>query len=405
MALDQGLSRFACCLQTSAEFEEGLGSEHRSKYTRYKAGNLAEIEHILDEIYSDIKRQDRQRREQDRQRREQDRIDAAEKERKKRQEQLACAERRRTKFICILVCTIVAFLIAYAWSQGWISGKGFALIIPTIMLVGGWYEFNEQQKKNRELSRAIDERNEREAEAKERYRIYEEKYQREGRALKKRVLDELRAIARGEKRGFDPQALNAAKELRARQGEHPETLRAWAPVMDDLKGEILDPKALQNRIDDLLYPETLEDVEALKKRVRDNLEKLAHGERLSPEALEAAKTLNEIKARDTRRKREEKEAEDLERRLEKEKDKKFRASMDEMAWNSVRNSRRSYGLSETALDGKSLDEAASWVRILRLHRQFEHLPEEERTARVIQEFQKESDQAREEIRRRAEREE
>ena len=308
------------------------------------------------------------------------------------------AERRRNKLICILVCIIVAFLIAYAWSQGWISGEGFTLIIPTIILVGGWYEFNEKQKKNREINRAIDERNELEAEAKERYRIYDENYQRENRALKKRVLDELKAIARGERLRLDPEALNAAKELGARQGEHPETLQAWAPVMDDLKGEILDPRALQSRIDDLLYPETLEDVEALKKRVRDNLEKLADGERLSPEALDAAKALNEIKARDTRRKREEDEAEDLERRLERDKDKKFRAAMDEMAWGSARNILRSYGLSETALDGKSLDEVASWLRILRLDRQFEHLPEEERTERVIQEFHKELDQEREESR-------
>lgn len=47
MALDQGLSRFACCLQTSTEFEEGLVSEHRSRCTLYKTGNLAEIEKIL----------------------------------------------------------------------------------------------------------------------------------------------------------------------------------------------------------------------------------------------------------------------------------------------------------------------------------------------------------------------
>jgi hypothetical protein len=72
MALDQGLSRFACCVQTSAEFEEGLGSEHRSYHTHYKAGNLAEIDHILDEIYANFKRQDEQRREQEKQRREQD---------------------------------------------------------------------------------------------------------------------------------------------------------------------------------------------------------------------------------------------------------------------------------------------------------------------------------------------
>jgi hypothetical protein len=354
MALDQGLSRFACCLQTSAEFDEGLGSEHRSQHTRYKAGNLAEIEHILDEIYANFKRQDEQRRDQDEQRREQDRIDAIVKERKVRQERLTSAERRRRKLICILVCIIVVFLIAYASSQGWISVEtGFTLIILTIILVVGWYDFNEKQKKNREYSRAIDEQNERKAEADERRRVYEENYQREGRALKKRVLEDLKAIARREKVRLDPAALDAVKALQMRQGEHPETVAAWAPLLADLSAEIIDATAIHNRLDDLLYPETLEDVEVLKKLVVEDLERLEQGEPLTPEGLAASKALQEIRARDARKKREEREAEALERRLEKEADKRFSAAMEEMARDATRNILRMHGLPDTALEGLS----------------------------------------------------
>jgi hypothetical protein len=53
----------------------------------------------------------------------------------------------------------------------------------------------------------------------------------------------------------------------------------------------------------LLYPETLEDVAALKEAVKSGLEKLARGEDSEPESLEAVETLNEIGARDQRRKR------------------------------------------------------------------------------------------------------
>jgi hypothetical protein len=240
MALDQALSRFACCLQTSTEFEEGLVSEHRSRCTLYKTGNLAEIEKILDEIYATIKRQDEQRRKQDEQRREQDRIDAIERERKIRQERLESAERRRRKLICVLVCIIVVFLIGYASSQEWISKEtGFTLIIATILLVVGWYGFNEQQKKIREYSRAIDEQNERKGKAEEKYRIYEENYQREEKALRKRVLDDLKAVARGDKRRLDSEAVEAAKKIMEGQGVNnpgmadlPEIVKPWTALID-----------------------------------------------------------------------------------------------------------------------------------------------------------------------------
>jgi hypothetical protein len=416
MALDQGLSRFACCLQTSTEFEEGLESEHRSRCTLYKTGNLAEIEKILDEIYATIKRQDEQRREQDEQRREQDRIDAIEMERKIRQERLESAERKRRKLICVLVCIVVVFLIGYASSQEWISVEtGFTLIIATILLVGGWYGFNEQQKKIREYNRAIDERNERKAKAQENYRIYEENYQREERAIRKRVLVDLKAVARGDKRRLDSEAVEAAKKIMERQGvnnpgmaeNHPEIVKPWIALIHDLSAETLeDAKAIQDRLADLLYPETLEDVEALEKLQSEGVEKISRRERPSPENLEAAAALREIRARKERREREEAEADALERRREKERDREQAKLMDEVMKTTVRSLGKGYGLSEDGLrvlEGMPLHEAAMHIRYLRIRQKFDHLPEEEREKLAFEELERELEQERQERRKRTER--
>lgn len=388
MALDQGLSRFACCLQTSAEFENALGSHHSSfPGTRYEAGNLAEIENILDEIYAYFKRQDEHRREQDEQRRVQDRIDAIKKERKILQERMASAERKKTKLICIMVCIFVAVLIAYASSQELISGEtGFGLIFITIMLVVVWYDFNEQEKKNREISRAVDEENERKAQAEERYRIYQENYQREDRAIKKRVLDELKAIARGEKRRLDPEALNAAKALQARQGEHPKTLQAWAPVMDDLRAEtIKDADAIKRRLNELLYPDNLEDLEALKKRQVDALNKLASGGRPDrEETLEVGKALREHYEIGRLQREQELAEAKREREKEEKKDKRFRASMEEM----MRSSLRMHGLPEDM----PLEEALIHMRARRLVRELEKKPVEERE-RFLRELENDANEA------------
>ena len=398
MALDQGLSRFACCLQTSTEFEEGLVSEHRSRCTLYKTGNLAEIEKILDEIYATIKRQDEQRREQDEQRREQDRIDAIEKERKIRQERLESVERRRRTLICVLVCIVVVFLIGYASSREWISEEtGFTLTIATILLVVGWYGFNEQQKKIREYSRAVDEENERKAKAEEKYRIYHENYQREERALRKRVLDDLKAVARGDKRRLDSETVEAAKKIMERQGvnnpgmaeNYPEIVKPWTALIHDLSAETLeDAKAIQNRLADLLYPETLEDAEALKKLQSEGLEKISRGERPSPENLEAAAALREIRARKERRQKEEAEADALERRREKERDRKQAKLMDEIVKSSARNIARMNGLPENAFDGMPPHEVAMHARFLRIRQKFDHLPQEEREKRAFEELER-----------------
>jgi hypothetical protein len=66
MALDQGLSRFACCLQTASQIEEGLESDFRSPHRRYETGTLAEIDHLLDDLYATAKRDEEERRQQDR---------------------------------------------------------------------------------------------------------------------------------------------------------------------------------------------------------------------------------------------------------------------------------------------------------------------------------------------------
>jgi len=242
------------------------------------------------------------------------------------------------------------------------------VLLPMLLLVGpGVYAFHKQQKRHDEINRAVEEQIKRKAEADERIRIYEEEYQREGKVLKKRVLDDLEAIVRGEKRRLDPEALDATKALQMRQGEHPETLAAWTPLMADLSAEIVDAKAMQMRIDDILYPESLEDVEALKKRVVDDLGRVASGDgsRLDPEALEAAKALNEMRARDARRKHEERESEAFERRRQKQSDERFSAAMDEMAKSSARNILRMHGLPETMLDGLPLDEVLARIRALR----------------------------------------
>jgi hypothetical protein len=412
MALDQALSRFACCLQTSTEFEEGLVSEHRSRCTLYKTGNLAEIAKILDEIYATIKRQDEQRCKQDEQRREQDRLDAIERERKIRQERLESAERRRRKLICALVCIIVVFLIGYASSQEWISKEtGLTLIIATILLVVGWYGFNEQQKKIREYSRAIDEQNERKAKAEEKYRIYEENYQREEKALRKRVLDDLKAVARRDKRRLDSEAVEAAKKIMERQGvnnpgmaeKHPEIVKLWTALIDDLSAETLeDAKGIQDRLADLLYPETLEDVEALRSLQSEGLKKFSLGKKPNAEHLDAAKALNEIWARDMRRRIEEEEAEERERARKRKQEKEQATLVDEMMKRSAKNIARMYGLPENAFEGMRPEEVAMHARFLRLSHKFAHLPAEEQKARTLEELERELDQERQERRRRME---
>jgi hypothetical protein len=184
----------------------------------------------------------------------------------------------------------------------------FTLIFISILVAVAIHEFRKQDRKIRELNRAVDERIQREAAAKERSRICNEIYQREENAMRKCVLDDLKAIARGEMRRLDPETVEAARKIMERQGvnnpgmaeNHPEIVEPWNTLIADLSAETLaDAKATQDRLADLLYPETLEDVEALKRLQSEGLKKISLGEKPNPEHLDAAKALNEIRARDT----------------------------------------------------------------------------------------------------------
>src|SRR6266851_4250438 len=147
------------------------------------------------------------------------------------------------------------------------------LIFISILVAVAIYEFRKQDRKIRELNRAVDERIQREAAAKERSRIYNENYQREEKALRKCVLDDLKAIARGEKRRLDPETVDAAKKIMERQGvnnpgmaeNHPEIVETWTTLIVDLSAETLaDAKAIQDRLADILYPKSLRTWKSLR---------------------------------------------------------------------------------------------------------------------------------------------
>jgi hypothetical protein len=252
------------------------------------------------------------------------------------------------------------------------------LIFGALILIAVWYSGRRIQKSNDEINRAVEKRIKEEEDAKERLRIYNENYQREDKALKKRILDGLKAIKRGDRQHLDPDALEAAKALQARQGSG--TIADWWPLMKDLSGEITDPVGIHDRLDELLYPETLENVDDLKRLVVDDFNRsMDRGEaKISPEAMEAGRALNKITQRKLRKQREEHEAEVRELRLEREKDKRFREEMDEMAREAARGILHSHGLPDTALDGLPLNKVLAHVQTLRLLRELEKRPSAER---------------------------
>jgi hypothetical protein len=285
------------------------------------------------------------------------------------------------------------------------------LIFILALVVVAIYEFRKRERKNRELNRAVEERIQREAAAKERSRIYNENYQREEKALRKSVLDDLKAIACGEKRRLDPETMEAAKKIMERQGvnnpgmaeNHPEIVKPWTTLIDDLSAETLeDAKAIQDRLADLLYPETLEDVEALKTLQSEGLKKISLGEKPNPEHLDAAKALNEIRARDMQRRREEQEAEERERALKRKQEEQQTTLVDEMMKSSAKNITRMYGLPEDVFEDMRPEEVAMHARFLRLSHKFAHLPAEEREARTLEELEKELEQERQERNRHTE---
>lgn len=284
-----------------------------------------------------------------------------------------------------------------------------SLIFISILVVVAIYEFRKQERKNRELNRAVEEHIQWEAAAEERSRIYNENYQREEKALRKRVVDGLKAIAHGEKRRLDPETVEAAKKIMERQGVNnpgmaePEIVEPWTTLIDDLSAETLeDAKAIKDRLAELLYPEHLDDVEALENKLREGIEKLSPGERLSFEYLEAATTLSEIRERDMRRHREKEEAEERERDRKRKQQEEQSRLVDEMMKSSAKNVARMAGLPEDAFEGMRPDEVAMHARFLRLSHKFAHLPAEERGARALKELERELDQERQQRRRRTE---
>ena len=308
-------------------------------------------------------------------------------------------------YIAIASFFVVLFIVLpwFGPFRGW--KLDFALIIS--LPYGLWvlwavavYETDKREKSWRDTEEYI----ERKAAAEERSRVYNENYEREEKALRKCVADGLKTVARGDRQRLDFEAVEAAKRIMERQGvnnpgmaeNYPEIV-TWTALIHDLSADRLeDPKAIHDRLADLLWPETLEDVDALKRRVKEGLAEVTEGRqaRLDRDALEAAKTLNEIRERDARKKREEWELEAAAIRKEKEAREKHASMMEQMAKSAARNRALIYGLPENTFEGMSLQEQLTHARVLRLSRKFEHLPVEERQERVCQELEKEPDQER-----------
>ena len=261
---------------------------------------------------------------------------------------------RRPKAIKAYIA-VVAFFSAIAFVtwvgplDGWQLLLGILIAMPfSFWILKATLEYHGGD--DYEINQAAEERLERQHDAAEKYRIYEENYQREGTYLKTCVLDVLKAIARGEKQRLDYGAIEAARKIMERQGinnpgmaeNHPEIVELWTVLIHELCADSLkDPKAIQDRLADLLWPETLEDVDALKRRVKEGLAAVTEGRqaRLDRDALEAAKTLNEIRERDARKTREEWELEAAAIRKEKEARGNRARITEQMAKSDARSSR------------------------------------------------------------------
>jgi hypothetical protein len=237
---------------------------------------------------------------------------------------------------------------------------GFWALMAVVTASVG-YSLWKGQRENEKINRAVEEQIRREAESKERLAAYRETRRRERKSLKTLILDEFKLIRRGDKRALGSEALEAVLALGEQEGNHPETLNEWRPVIECLKGEITDADAARRLLDDLLYPETLEDVEELQKCVRDGLERAGVTGQIDTSVDDAVQALREVSARDARKKREEWEAEARERCLEKEEDRKFAAVMDESVRGTLRVTALTFGLPSNAFEHLSIDEA--WIQI------------------------------------------
>jgi hypothetical protein len=104
MALNQSLSRFACCVQRPDQFEVGPA------YERYETGTLAEIEPVLGDIYAQyLNREDEKRRQQEAV----DRAVAEEREKWERQERQR--EGRNLVYGVALIAFLLMFVLSYVF--------------------------------------------------------------------------------------------------------------------------------------------------------------------------------------------------------------------------------------------------------------------------------------------------
>ena len=145
--------------------------------------------------------------------------------------------------------------------------------------------------------------------AEEQRRIRQENYEREERerrSLKDRILTDLEAISKGERRSFSSEGINAAKALQERHAaeaqsrtvqkeiadlqkrieelkkpdakseppEHSDIEAAWASIMNAMANETVDAEAIHDQIDDVLYPDTLEEIGTIQEIWEQEFEKL-----------------------------------------------------------------------------------------------------------------------------------
>jgi hypothetical protein len=218
----------------------------------------------------------------------------------------------------------------------------------------------------------------------EEFRARKEGQRREERDLKNRILEDLSAIARQERSSFTPEGRGAANALQERHGNHPDTLAEWAPLLKHLASDTVDPQKIHEQIDDLLYPDTLEDVETLQQIWNEEFRMLTSHEikRFSPDGIKATQALARLRERQKRKNQEEHEAAIAERRQEEVRRETFREAIAEMN----RPIARRYGLPEDTPPDKLL----AHIRSLNLVREFEKKPIEERE-RVLRELENELD--------------
>jgi hypothetical protein len=126
------------------------------------------------------------------------------------------------------------------------------------------------------------------------------------------------------------------------------------------------PKHIQDRIDELLYPDTLEDVDKLNEIAKRGLERVLRGEAWAefPEGVKAAKALHEIRERGLRKKGEEREADAMERSLEREKSERQRILIEESILTSARNIAVVHGLPKNFFDRTPPEAVLKHARML-----------------------------------------